>query len=124
MKAITYNSENECQKQDGIAPNQIIYSGRIDEISDGNLAKWGIGYNDLATLLKEANGNIDEDSVILLADPSNYILDDLRESVDKIQEYIDNPNSKFPVSDLKEIWNHVRGAINEIESLRDQINQK
>jgi hypothetical protein len=68
MKAITYNKENECQKQEGVAPNMIIYSGRIDAISYENLSNWGIGYNDLADILKDANGESDEDSVLLLID--------------------------------------------------------
>lgn len=123
MKAITYNSENQFQKQDGIAPNRIIYSGRIDEVSDADLVKLGIGYNDLATLLKGADGDADEDHVLLLVDPANYILDDLRESLDVVQERIDSPNSKFSTSDLKDVWNSISGAINEIESLRGQIHQ-
>ncbi len=69
MKAITYNKENECSKQDGIAPSDILYSGPIDKIQDSDLATWGIGYMDLAELLKQANGKEDEDSVcIVLSD--------------------------------------------------------
>lgn len=53
-----------------------------------------------------------------------YILDDLRESLDLLQERIDNPNAHWGVtSDLKECWNAISNAINEIESLRDQIYQ-
>lgn len=66
MKAITFNKQNECSKQDGIAPSDIIYAGPIGKIQDSDLATWGIGYMDLAELLKQANGKEDEDSVFIL----------------------------------------------------------
>jgi hypothetical protein len=69
MKAITYGNENECEKQEGVSPASILYAGRIDEIQDSHLAAWGIGYLELAELLKQANGKEDEDSVcIILSD--------------------------------------------------------
>lgn len=47
------------------------------------------------------------------------ILDDLRESLAILQERIDNPNAHLGVtSDLKECWNAISNAINEIESLK------
>lgn len=52
------------------------------------------------------------------------IVDGLRESLDTLQDRIDNPNAHWGItSDLKDVWNNISEAINEIESLRDQIQQ-
>ena len=64
MKAITFNKENECQKQDGISPDQIIYCGSIDGITDEVLEKNGLNYSSFFNLLCDAKE--DEDFVLLI----------------------------------------------------------
>lgn len=66
MRIITYNKENECEKQDGVSPDSILYAGPIEGITDAQLVDWGIGYNDIAYMLKEANGTEDEDFMLLI----------------------------------------------------------
>lgn len=65
MKAKTFNKNNECAIQDGIAPSDIIYCGPIDAITDSFLAENGLSYNDIAELLAMANGKEDEDSILI-----------------------------------------------------------
>lgn len=64
MKAITFNKQNECQKQDGISPEQILYCGSIDNITDEILENNGLNYSSFFDLLKAAKE--DEDFVLLV----------------------------------------------------------
>jgi len=64
MKAITFNKENECQKQEGISPEQIVYSGSIENISDEVLNKNGLTYSSFFNLISDAKE--DEDFVLLI----------------------------------------------------------
>ena len=45
MKVITFNKANECEKQEVISPEQIIYCGSIDNIPDEVLEKNGLNYS-------------------------------------------------------------------------------
>ena len=54
-----FNRENECQVQDGISPESIIYCGLISEIPDDVVNSYG-GYNKLFEDLKA-----DDDSCII-----------------------------------------------------------
>jgi hypothetical protein len=64
MKVITFNKENECEKQEGISPEQIIYCGSIDNITDEVLEKNGLNYSSFFKLL--TNAKEDEDSILLV----------------------------------------------------------
>ena len=33
MKAVFFNKSNECKLQDGVKPDSIIYSGKIDDLN-------------------------------------------------------------------------------------------
>jgi hypothetical protein len=64
MKAITFNKTNECEKQEGISPEQIVYCGSIENITDVTLENNGLDYSSFFNLLSDAKE--DEDFVLLI----------------------------------------------------------
>ena len=46
MEVITFSKENECEKQDGIAPNTIIFSGKIEDVPEPIIYEYFGSYKD------------------------------------------------------------------------------
>ena len=63
-KVITFNKDNECKNNDGIAPDTIIYCGKIEDVNDEVLQDAELNYSSFFDLLKDAKEN--EDSCIIV----------------------------------------------------------
>ena len=53
IRIVTYNQENECEKQDGVAPDSLVYCGYIFDITDNILKKVDLSFEKLFELLKK-----------------------------------------------------------------------
>lgn len=63
-KVIPFNKENECKKNDGIAPDTIIYCGKIEDVNDEVLQDAQLNLSSFFDLMKDAKE--DEDSCIIV----------------------------------------------------------
>jgi len=63
-QVITFNKQNECSKQDGIAPNQIIYVGKIEDVPEPIIYEHFGSYKDFFYECRDAKE--DEDCCVII----------------------------------------------------------
>lgn len=59
IRIVAYNAENECEKQDGVAPASLIYCGAISDVTEDVLTEACINYSIFFDMLKDAKENGD-----------------------------------------------------------------